>query len=82
MIMNRFACDSLNRHRLTAPMLKGPDGNLAPASWEDAILTVAKMLDSTPADNIAAVAGELCDAEVSFNIDCCSEVCHYRFCKP
>jgi len=59
----RFACDGLKRQRLTAPMLKGPDGNLAPASWEDAIVTVAKMLDSTPADNIAAVAGGLCDAE-------------------
>ena len=48
-------------------MLKGPDGNLAPASWEHAIVTVAKMLYSTPAD-IAAVSGVLCDAEVSFNI--------------
>ena len=60
----RFACDGLKRQRLTSPMLKGPDGNLAPASWEDAIVTVAKMLDSAPADNIAAVAGGLCDAEV------------------
>merc|ERR1719228_208145 len=59
----RFACDGLKRQRLTSPMLKGPDGNLAPASWEDAIVTVAKMLDSAPADNIAAVAGGLCDAE-------------------
>ena len=45
-------------------MLKGPDGNLAPASWEDAIVTVAKMLDSTPSDNIAAVAGGMVDGEV------------------
>merc|ERR1719481_1183523 len=59
----RFACDGLKRQRLTSPMLKGPDGNLAPASWEDAIVSVAKMLDSAPADNIAAVAGGLCDAE-------------------
>jgi len=60
----RFACDGLKRQRLTSPMLKGSDGNLAPASWEDAIVSVAKMLDSAPADNIAAVAGGLCDAEV------------------
>jgi len=59
----RFACDGLKRQRLTAPMLKGPDGNLAPASWEDAIVTVAKMLDSTPSDNIAAVAGGMADGE-------------------
>ena len=45
-------------------MIKGSDGNLAPASWEDALVTVAKMLDSTPSDQIAAVAGGLVDAEV------------------
>lgn len=46
-------------------MLKGKDGNLAPVSWEDALVSVAKMLDSTPSDQIAAVAGGLVDAEVS-----------------
>jgi len=60
---SRFACDGLKRQRLTAPMLKGPDGNLGPVSWEDAIVAVAKMLDSTPPENIAAVAGGLADAE-------------------
>ena len=45
-------------------MIKGNDGNLAPASWEDALVTVAKMLDSTPSNQIAAVAGGLVDAEV------------------
>ena len=45
-------------------MIKGSDGNLAPASWEDALVTVAKILDSTPSDQIAAVAGGLVDAEV------------------
>jgi len=59
----RFACDGLKRQRLTTPMIKGPDGNLMSVSWEDAIVTVAKMLDSAPADNIAAVAGGQCDAE-------------------
>ena len=60
----RFACDGLKRQRLTVPMIKGNDGNLAPASWEDALVTVAKILDSTPSDKIAAVAGGLVDAEV------------------
>ena len=59
-----FACDGLKRQRLTVPMIKGSDGNLVPASWEDALVTVAKMLDSTPSDQIAAVAGGLVDAEV------------------
>ena len=45
-------------------MLKDKDGNLTPVAWEDALVSVAKMLDSTPSDQIAAVAGGLCDAEV------------------
>ena len=63
--MNRFACDGLKRQRLTTPMLKGKDGNLTPVSWEEAIVAVAQMLDSTPSDQIAAIAGGLVDAEVS-----------------
>ena len=61
----RFACDGLKRQRLTAPMLKDKDGNLTPVAWEDALVSVAKMFDSTPSDQIAAVAGGLCDAEVN-----------------
>jgi len=60
---SRFACDGLKRQRLTVPMLKGPDGNLAPASWEDAIVTVAQVLDATPSDKVAAVAGGMADGE-------------------
>jgi hypothetical protein len=48
------------------PAYKMTNGNLAPASWDDAIVTVEKMLDCTPADNIAAEAGGLCGGEVSF----------------
>ena len=48
-------------------MLKGPDGNLAPASWEDAIVTVAQVLDATPSDKVAVVAGGMADGEVSLN---------------
>ena len=43
--------------------LKDCSGNLVPASWEDAIVAVAKALDSTPADQIAAVAGGMADGE-------------------
>ena len=39
-------------------------GELKPCSWEDAIISVAKVLDSTPADRMAAIAGGLSDAEV------------------
>ena len=60
----RFACNGLKRQRLTAPMLKGKDGNLTPVSWEDALVTAAQVLDSTPSEQIAAVAGGFCDGEV------------------
>jgi len=60
---SRFACDGLKRQRLTTPMLKDAAGNLTPASWEDAIVTIAKVIDTTPGDKLAAVAGGLCDGE-------------------
>ena len=40
---------------------------MKPCAWEDAIISVAKVLDSTPADRMAAVAGGLVDAEVEEN---------------
>jgi len=59
----RFACDGLKRQRLTTPMLKDGSGNLTPCSWEDAIVAVAKMLDSTPGEQVAALAGGMVDGE-------------------
>merc|ERR1712142_346739 len=59
----RFACDGLKRQRLTSPMVKDKAGNLVPASWEDAIVTVAKVLDATPGTEVAALAGGMADAE-------------------
>merc|ERR1719300_1033602 len=64
---SRFACDGLKRQRLTQPMVKGCDGNLAPCSWEDAIVAVAKALDSSPPEQIAAVAGGQADGEALMN---------------
>jgi len=60
---SRFACDGLKRQRLTVPMIKDNQGELKPCAWEDAIISVAKVLDSTPADRMAAIAGGLVDAE-------------------
>ena len=45
---SRFACDGLKRQRLTVPMMKDQTGELKIADWESVILTVAKVLDSTP----------------------------------
>jgi len=44
-------------------MLKDSSGNLTPVSWEDALVAVAKSLDSTPSEQIAALAGGMVDAE-------------------
>ena len=55
------------RLHLLIPVPQGCDGNLAPCSWEDAIVAVAKALDSSPPEQIAAVAGGQADGEVSFD---------------
>ena len=53
---------------LLISVAQGCDGNLAPCSWEDAIVAVAKALDSSPPEQIAAVAGGQADGEVSDHI--------------
>ena len=40
---SRFACDGLKRQRLTVPMIKDNQGELKPCTWEDAIISVAKV---------------------------------------
>ena len=44
--------------------MKDNTGELRPCSWEEAIVTVAKVMDSTPGDKIGAVVGGMADAEV------------------
>ena len=48
--------------------VKDNTGELRPCSWEEAIVTVAKVMDSTPGDKIGAVVGGMADAEVR----CCA----------
>lgn len=59
----RFAIDGLKTQRLLTPMVKGQDGLLKPASWEEALFTVAQKLRDTPAELKAAVVGGLSDTE-------------------
>ncbi len=61
----RFACDGLKRQRLDRPYIR-KHGKLQPASWEEALKLVSEKLTVTPADKIAAFAGNLCDAESMF----------------
>jgi NADH-quinone oxidoreductase subunit G len=77
----RFACDGLIRQRLDRPYVR-LDGRLKPATWEEAFQAVADRLAGIPGGKIAALAGDLVDAEAMFalkglmaslgssNIDC------------
>jgi NADH-quinone oxidoreductase subunit G len=78
----RYAIDGLRRQRLDRPYIRGRDGKLAPASWDDALGVVAARLKKAKPAAIAAITGDQCDAESMFalkrlfdklgsgNIDC------------
>ena len=59
----RHACDGLRRQRLDRPYVRGDDGKLKAASWEEAFHAVAGRFSGLPGERIAAIAGDLCDAE-------------------
>ena len=58
----RFAVDGLRLQRLDTPMLR-QGGKLVPASWDEAFAAIAARLDGVPGKRIAAIAGDLADAE-------------------
>ncbi|NNG03278.1 MAG: NADH-quinone oxidoreductase subunit G [Inquilinus sp.] len=58
----RFACDGLRRQRLDRPYVRC-DGKLRPASWDEAFAAIAERLEGLDGSQIAALAGDLCDAE-------------------
>ena len=78
----RYACDGLRRQRLDRPYLRGADGKLRPADWAEAFGAIKDRLGALQGTQIAALAGDLCDAESLFalkglmtalgspNIDC------------
>ena len=57
----RFACDGLGVQRLDKPYIR-KGGKLVPATWGEALDLAAKKLTADP-ENIAAIAGDLADAE-------------------
>jgi NADH-quinone oxidoreductase subunit G len=59
---SRHAIDGLRYQRLDQPYVR-EDGKLRPASWEEALRAVAGRLLATDADKIAALAGDMADAE-------------------
>ncbi len=78
----RYACDGLRRQRLDRPYVRGADGKLAAADWDQAFAAIAARLKGLDGSKIAAIAGNQCDAESMFalkslmgalgspNIDC------------
>ncbi|MEE8535883.1 MAG: molybdopterin-dependent oxidoreductase, partial [Kiloniellales bacterium] len=59
----RHACDGLRRQRLDRPYLRREDGKLHAASWDEAFGAIAARLNGLSGERIAAIAGDLCDAE-------------------
>ena len=58
----RFAQDGLVRRRLDRPYIRR-GGRLVEAEWSEVLDLVADRLKATPGERIAAIAGDLCDAE-------------------
>ena len=58
----RFAYDGLKRQRLDRPYVRR-EGRLQEASWTEAFDVIAKRIENVPGSKIAALAGDLCDAE-------------------
>jgi NADH-quinone oxidoreductase subunit G len=79
---SRNSCDGLTRQRLDRPYVRNKKGKLEAASWGDALKAVAAKLTKTSGNKIAAIAGDLADAEAmvalkdlfgklgSTNLDC------------
>lgn len=59
----RFAYDGLKKRRLDTPYVRNADGKLEKASWDEALTKVAEVLAVTPADKVAAYAGDMADVE-------------------
>ena len=63
----RFACDGLRRQRLDKPYLR-KDGKLQPVEWPEALSAVGQKLAGASGDRIAAIAGDLADAEAMLTL--------------
>jgi len=62
----RYACDGLKRQRLDKPYLRGADGKLKPASWQDAFAAIQAKFADLKGSEIAAIVGDTMDAEAMF----------------
>jgi len=61
--LSRYVVDGLQARRLDKPWVRGADGRLAPASWDEALGVVAGKLKAAAASRVGVIAGDLQDAE-------------------
>ena len=59
----RHACDGLKVQRLDRPYVRGADGKLKEASWQDAFDVIAAKMKHLKPEQMAAIAGNLVCAE-------------------
>jgi NADH-quinone oxidoreductase subunit G len=61
----RFAHDGLTRRRLDRPYVRR-GGRLVETEWHEALDLIADRMRAVPGERLAAIAGDLCDAESMF----------------
>ncbi len=59
---SRYAVDGLKRQRLDRPYVR-EDGKLRPATWQEAFAAIAAKVKATSGAKMAAIAGDMADAE-------------------
>ena len=64
----RHHWDGLARQRLDRPFIRGGDGRLQAATWDEAFAAIAARMNGLPGSRIAALAGELQCAEGMFAV--------------
>jgi NADH-quinone oxidoreductase subunit G len=62
----RHVVDGLRTQRVDRPYVRGADGKLQPASWQEALAAVASKLMNAKPERIGAIAGELASVEEMF----------------
>jgi NADH-quinone oxidoreductase subunit G len=62
----RHVVDGLRTQRLDRPYLRGADGKLRAASWQEAFAAIAVRVEAAKPERIGAVAGELASVEEMF----------------
>ncbi len=60
---SRYAVDGLKRQRLDTPYVRGADGRLQKATWDEAFTAIAAAVKPLKGHQMAALSGDLADVE-------------------